>query len=298
MANGGAMRAKAGPVVLVLGVALALLGGTVTYLLGPDGRYVTGPHAVETDSLVVTRPAVLGWQGLDLEVLAELPAEKPVFVGLGNAVDVEDYVRDTRRLVVDAVGRPWDPSFQEVDGKANLAAAPTSLDWWIDAEAGLGGAHLVTTMPDETVEVAILPVGDTDLTGLEVSLAYGVPHGFAVSVGALALGLGLALLGVLLWRGVPLRHPVADGGWDDAGEGDGTGDDGTLRDAQDVEPVPVPASGAPVAQDVPDDAEVVYVLVDEDGTEHEITAEEAEAAGYEVVEEVVVEDEDEQGSPR
>lgn len=271
------MRTRLGLLVLVAGLALAAAGGAVTVLLGPDGRYVTGPHEVETDALVVTRPAVLAWQGLELEVLAELPAEKPVFVGLGNAVDVEDYVADTRRVVVDAVGRPWSPSSQVVDGRANLAASPVSLDWWLAAEAGLGGAHLRTSLPDETVEVAILPVGDTDLSGLRVSLVYGVPHGLAASVGALLAGLGLALVGVLVWRGVPLRRPEA---------------------ADEPEPDDDPAAatdgGAGPAADAPleagDDAEVVYVLVDEDGTEHEISAEEAQAAGYEVVEEVVVDD--------
>lgn len=268
------MRTRLGLATLVVGVLLAVLGGAVTTLLGPDGRYVTGPHEVRTDSLVVTRPAVLGWQGLELDVLAELPAEKPVFVGLGNAVDVEDYVGQTRRIVVDGVGRPWDPTYEEVDGGVNLDASPVSLDWWLAAEAGLGAAHLSTTLPDETVEVAILPVGEADLTGLRVSLAYGVPHGFAWSLGALLLGLGLALLGVLVWRGVPLRPEPALVWLDE--------DDEELDEP--VRPAPVPADDEAVEE------QVVYVLVDDDGTEHEITAEEAAAAGYEVVEEVVVED--------
>ncbi|TCI97465.1 hypothetical protein [Aeromicrobium sp. IC_218] len=267
------MRTRLGLATLVVGVLLAALGGAVTALLGPDGRYVTGPHEVRTDSLVVTRPAVLDWQGLELDVLAELPAEKPVFVGLGNAVDVEDYVGQTRRIVVDGVGRPWDPSYEEVDGGANLDASPVSLDWWLAAEAGLGAAHLSTTLPDETVEVAILPVGEADLTGLRVSLAYGVPHGFAWSLGALLLGLGLALLGVLVWRGVPLRPEPALVWLDD----------------EDDEDEPAVAAPVPAADDAVEE-QVVYVLVDDDGTEHEITAEEAAAAGYEVVEEVVVED--------
>jgi len=269
------MRTRLGLATLVVGVLLAALGGAVTVLLGPDGRYVTGPHEVRTDSLVVTRPAVLDWQGLELDVLAELPAEKPVFVGLGNAVDVEDYVGRTRRTVVDGLGRPWDPSSEVVDGAANLDASPVSLDWWLAAEAGLGAAHLSTTLPDETVEVAILPVGEADLTGLRVSLAYGVPHGFAWSLGALLLGLGLALLGVLVWRGVPLR-PEPALVW--------LGEDEEEDEDELVGPAPVPSDDAAVEE------QVVYVLVDDDGTEHEITAEEAAAAGYEVVEEVVVED--------
>jgi hypothetical protein len=280
------MRTRLGLTTLVVGLLLAVLGTVVTALLGPDGRVVTGPHAVETDSLVVTRPAVLGWRGLELDVLAELPAEKPVFVGLANAVDVEDYVGQTRRLVVDGVGKPWDPSYEEVDGRANLAASPLSLDWWIAAEAGLGGAHLRTTMPDETVSVAVLPVGEADLTGLRISVAYGVPHGFAWSLGALLLGLGLAVLGVLVWRGVPLRRPEPawdDDAWDEDDEDESAGDDEPV--GGETAPGTVPAG-----DDVPEDAEVVYVLVDEDGTEHEITAEEAAAAGYEVVEEIVVED--------
>lgn len=272
------MRTRLGLATLAVGVLLAALGAVVTTLLGPDGRYVTGPHEVRTDSLVVTRPAVLAWRGLELDVLAELPADKPVFVGLGNAVDVEDYVGRTRRVVVDGVGRPWDPSFEQVDGEPNLDASPVSLDWWLAAEAGLGAAHLSTTLPDETVEVAILPVGEADLTGLRVSVAYGVPHGFAWSLGSLLLGLGLAVLGVLLWRGVPLRPEPALVWLDDE------------EDEQRADAAVVPADADAQDDADPVEEQVVYVLVDEDGTEREISVEEAAAAGYEVVEEVVVED--------
>ncbi|RYI98637.1 MAG: hypothetical protein EON52_27770, partial [Actinomycetales bacterium] len=95
------MRTKLGWVATVLGAALVLAGLAVAVLLGPDSRFTTGPHTVETDGVaIVTRPGVVSWKGLQVDVLAEVPVNKPVFVGVGNSVDVQSYVSRTRRLEV------------------------------------------------------------------------------------------------------------------------------------------------------------------------------------------------------
>nr|MCW2727051.1 hypothetical protein [Aeromicrobium sp.] len=233
----------------VLGVLAAIAGVAVMVVLGPDSRLTTGPHAIETDDIaVVTAPEVIRWADVQIDVLAEVPVRKPIFVGLGNAVDVQDFVGKAQRLEVTEFKRPWELGTRDVEGTANLPGAPTALDWWIDSSAGLGGASISTRLPDQTVSLAILSVGSSNLSGLEVTVAYGVKGGFAKGLALLLLGLGLVWLGLLVVRG--LR----------AGDGD------------DLE------------------EEVVYVYIDEDGVEHEISAE--EAARLDVVEEVELEDAD------
>ncbi|MEO6604915.1 MAG: hypothetical protein ABIN55_04825 [Aeromicrobium sp.] len=205
---------------------------------------------METDTIaVVTAPKVISWADVQIDVLAEVPAQKPVFIGLGNSVDVENYVSDTERLEVTDFHTPWDVKTRQVEGRPGLPGAPTALDWWLAEGAGRGGASFSTNLPDETVSLAILSVGDTNLTGLKVSLAYGVKGGFAKGFGLLLFGIGCILLSRLIRRG--------DDIW-----------------AQD---------------DVGDDEEVAYVYVDEQGVEHEISAD--EVADYEVV------DVDETGEP-
>ncbi|MET0929691.1 MAG: hypothetical protein ABWX74_09235 [Aeromicrobium sp.] len=253
------MRTRSGWALSVLGVLVAILGAAAMVLLGPDSRFTTGPHAIETDDIaVVTAPRAIRWADVQVDVLAEVPVRKPIFIGVGNAVDVQDFVGRTQRLEVTTFRRPFDLETREVKGTANLPGAPTSLDWWIDSAAGLGGASISTQLPDQTVSIAILSVGSSNLSGLEVTLAYGVKGGFAKGAAVLLLGLAVTVLGVVVRRGGP---------WSDD-EDDEDDDDVDLDDADLAE-------------------EVVYVMVDDDGVEHEISAEEAAELDVVEVEEVI-----------
>lgn len=244
------MRTRLAWGVLVAGSVVALLGLVVMVVLGPDSRFTSGPHEVDTDGVaVVTAPGVVSWKGLQVDVMAELPVQKPVFVGVGNSVDVENYVARTERLEVTSFRVPWTVRTREVEGRPALPGAPTALDWWIVDSAGLGGAAVTTTLPDETVSVAITSVGtSSNLSGLQVTFAYGVRGGFLKGLGLLLAGLGAAVPGWFVARGGRLQIFRDEG------------DD--LPPTSGVEPLEV--------------EEVVYVYVDEHGVEHEITAEEAE----------------------
>ncbi|MGZ8769415.1 MAG: hypothetical protein ACXWXJ_00275 [Aeromicrobium sp.] len=255
------MGTKAGWGITVLGALLALLGLTMMVVLGPDSRVTSGPHHVDTDGIaVVTAPKAITWTGVQVSVLAELPANKPVFVGLGNAVDVNDYVKDTERLEVDEFHTPWKVHTRTVKGRENLPAAPTALDWWLAASAGIGGASIDTTLPDQTVSLAVLSVGSSSLKGLKVTTAYGVKGGFAKGGGLVLFGLGGIWLGTVLRRGKEL--------WREEEDREGANED---------------------EDDLGDEEfdDVVYVYIDEKGVEHEISAD--DAADYDV-EDVVVEE--------
>ena len=239
------MRSWSGWALSALGVIVAGGGLALMVVLGPDNRLTTGPHTIETDDIaVVTAPKVIRWADVRVDILAEVPVRKPVFIGIGNTVDVQDFVGKAQRLEITSFSRPWDLDSREVAGLPNLPGAPTAVDWWIDSSAGLGGAAISTRLPDQTVSLAILSVGSSNLSGLEVTLAYGVEGGFAKGVALLLLGVALLWIGILVVRGRRARGEVDD-------------------DLQE---------------------EVVYVYVDEDGVEHEISAE--EAAELDVVDEI------------
>ncbi|WP_157432504.1 hypothetical protein [Aeromicrobium sp. Root472D3] len=255
------MRTWWGWALSVLGVLLAAAGAAVMVVLGPDSRLSTGPHAIETDDIaVVTAPEVIRWADVKIDVRAELPARKPVFIGLGNTVDVRSYLAETRRLEVTSFDRPWTITTRAVDGAPALPGAPTALDWWIaTSEPRLGGATLSARLPDESVSLAILSVGSSNLAGLEVTLAYGVNNGFLKGASTSLLGLAVLWVGVLAIRSRRRDEP----------DGDDLGDD--LEE------------------------EVVYVYVDDDGVEHEISAE--EAADLEVVDEIGADDDPPRPAP-
>jgi hypothetical protein len=262
------MQTKVGWIVTILGALCAVAGLTIMIVLGPDSRFTTGPHEIDTDGIaVVTAPSVISWKGVQVDVLAEVPVNKPVFVGIGNSVDVENYVKDTRRLEVTSFSTPWNVRIREVEGREGLSGAPTALDWWITGSAGLGGARVSTLLPDQTVSAAILSVGSSNLQGLKVSYAYGIKGGFAKGVGLVLLGVGGFWGGALIRRG--------EGYWEE----------------EDEETVFIRRRTIPDEEfeELEEVEEVVYLYVDENGVEHQISPE--EAAGYEVVE-VVVEDEE------
>ncbi|MCK5891078.1 MAG: hypothetical protein P1U38_05020 [Aeromicrobium sp.] len=243
------MRRRIGAWALtVLGVLVALVGLAVMVVLGPDGRVTTGPHAIDTDTAaVVTAPGAVRFVGVQVDLLVEVPIDKPVFVGVGNTVDVQDYLQDTARVEITSYAAPWTIQTRDVEGEPNLPSAPTALDWWVVSQAGLGGADISLTLPDEPVSVAVVAVGSTNLSGLEVTMAYGIRGGFGRGAGIALLGIGLAWFGVLLRRRHLWREPDHD------------------EDAEFVEEVEV------------------FVYVDEHGVEHEIDP--AELEGFEIVDE-------------
>jgi hypothetical protein len=269
------MRTRIGWIVTILGVVCAVAGLAIMIVLGPDSRFTSAPHEVDTDGIaIITAPAVISWKGLQVDVLAEVPVNKPVFVGIGNSVDVENYVKQTRRMEVTSFKTPWNLRIRNIEGREGLSGAPTALDWWIAGSAGLGGARISTVLPDETVSVAILSVGSSNLQGLKVSYAYGVKGGFAKGLSLLLVGLGG------FWGGGLIRR--SEGMYEDEDEGE------TVmvrrRTPDEVEELEE-------LEGVEEIEEVVYLYVDEHGVEREISPE--EAAGYEVVE-VVVEDADDE----
>ncbi len=96
----------------------------------------------------------------------------------------------------------------------------------------------------------VLSVGSTNLSGVEITLAYGIKGGFYKGIALLLLGLAA------VWSGWWIRR---DAGLWLAGPYDEEG---------------------PIIEE-----EVVYVYVDEDGVEHEMSAEEAQE--YDIVDESV-----------
>jgi hypothetical protein len=285
------MRNKAiGTAVLALGAVFAVLGLALMVILGPDGRFTSGPHPVGAEGVaVVTAPTVISWKNVEVEILAEVPANKPVFVGLANSVDLQAYVKGVRRLEVTSFETPWKMRTRQAAGRDALPGAPTAVDWWRAHAAGLGGAAIKTRLPDETVSAAILSVGSSNLRGLKVTIAYGVQGAFLKGLGLLLVGGGLGWAGFLARRGERFWETEDEPDADESWPGDESPTVVLPRQPKVTRIVPHPRSdqAAPAhadEEDVAEEVHEVFVYVDDDGVEHEISAE--EAAQYEVVDQV------------
>lgn len=222
----------------VLGVALLLLamvclaaGAGLALLLGPDNQVMSGPHSLSTkDAAAVTAPDALTWAGPTVTVLVTVPRHRPVFVGVGNAVDVADYLGRTAYLRVDAVHVPWRISTTSVRGTGHLPAAPTAVDWWLDQATGRGGAALTFPLPDQASSVAVIALGTGNLRGLEVTATYDLKGGFGIGLGLCAVAFGLGLFGWIAWRG---RREWDDEDWDEDRDEDRDDGAGTTVDTPD-----------------------------------------------------------------
>lgn len=213
------MRRLLGIVLMLVALGCVLLGAAMAALLGPDNRAVTGPHPMSFDGVaLVTAPDVLTWAGPTVTVLVELPGQTPVFVGVGNAVDVADYLRDTRFERVDSFEVPWTVTTSEVDGLDFVPAVPTALDWWLAQSAGQGGASITFTLPNQTVSLAVIAIGDATLQGLQVTASYDVTGGFGIGLGIAGFGVGLGVFGWIALRQTSLlrRRVDDDDEWDES----------------------------------------------------------------------------------
>jgi hypothetical protein len=196
------MRRAVGVLLMLLGFLLLVGGSWTAALLGPDGRTFTGQHPLDTDAkALVTAPGVLGWAGPTVTVDVTVVDEQPVFVGVGNTVDVLDYLAETDRLVVTDLRIPWRMETERVPGRPYVPAAPTAVDWWIASGAGQGGARTSFALPEESASVAVVALGETDLSGAALTSSYDVKGGFGLGLGAAGLGVGLGLFGWVAFRG-------------------------------------------------------------------------------------------------
>jgi hypothetical protein len=154
-------------------------------------------------------------------VTVSTPAGGPVFVGLGNAVDVYDYLDGSPVTQVDSFSLPWDVQTSPVSGRAAPAGDPTELDWWLASDSGDGSASIEFPLPDEVVAVVVMDPDRGRGFEADINVAVEIPGLFAGSIAAAAFGVGLMLVSVLV-----LRRPSSP---DDGAGGGGLTDD--VRDA-------------------------------------------------------------------
>jgi len=198
------VRTVVGWFFVTVGAACLLAGAAVAALLGPDDRARSDPQPLDTrSSVLVTAAGLLSWSGPTVQVEATLPDDRPVFVGLGNEVDVSDYSRRVDALVVEAIELPFVLDAVEVDAGRSRPVSPDRLDWWLASVQGDGAATLGVQLPSAPSQLVVAALDRGDLRGLEVTAAYELDGGFGVGVGVAVLGVGLVLFGVITRRRRP-----------------------------------------------------------------------------------------------
>lgn len=195
-------------------VVCLLVGAATAALFGPDDRAQTGLLPVSGDAgVAVVEPRVLPVAGLDVQVTAQTGAERPLFLGLGNAVDVDSYtdgVAQTRVKQVQlrrSLNQPLRLAAAPVKGSETLPVPPDEIDWWFAAQQGDGAVQMQVELPTTQAQVVVVALDGEPLGGLEVGASYHQQGAFGTGLGLAGLALGLMLFGWLAW---PPSRPGAE----------------------------------------------------------------------------------------
>ncbi|MEU4396068.1 hypothetical protein [Kribbella sp. NPDC023855] len=190
---------------IVFGLLLALIGLLVTvagavaafWLVGPDNTLDTGEQSLASKGLaVMTAPDLINRHGPKLHVTAS--AGKPVFVGIGQDIDVSSYLGAAQYTRVVRFDLPARFDTQEMTGRAVPLTAPGRLDWWTVKAAGAGKQSIAWPIVDGRYDVVVMNADGSP--GVDAKVTFGIELEGAFGTSLLVLGGGLVLLfaGLLL----------------------------------------------------------------------------------------------------
>jgi hypothetical protein len=208
----------AGVVLVAGGAVTAIAGGATLAIAGTDGTLSTGQHALtsDTSALVSDRADIedfdrahLGHPALDLTVTG---SDRPVFVGVGPAADVDRYLAGASVETVDDIETgPFHLETTVRSGAARLAP-PVDQDFWVARSSGATSAATSWHLHDGRYRVVVMNADGTPGIHADAKFGLHVPWLTPVAVtalggGAAVLMAGLAVL-VIGLRNVPEPTPV------------------------------------------------------------------------------------------
>ncbi|MFI6833196.1 hypothetical protein ACIBG5_39200 [Kribbella sp. NPDC050241] len=196
-----------------LGLLLTLTGLVVTFagaaaafwLVGPDNTISTGSQSLTSKGLaVITAPDLLDRHGPTLHVTAT--GTKPVFVGVGQDLDVSNYLAGAAHTRVIRYDVPSTFSTQQMHGGIPRLTPPGELDWWVAKSGGNGPRSIAWPIQDGTFDVVVMNANGSPAVGADVRFGVEVHRGFGICLLVLGAGVVLLALGLAL---ASRRRPAA-----------------------------------------------------------------------------------------
>jgi hypothetical protein len=135
---------------------------------------------------------------LRIEVESSDP-EQGVFVGVGRAGDVDQYLADVRRDVVNDIefrdGIQLETTLVDGDGEPD---PPGDQDFWLDSAEGTGEQRLDWEIQQGSFRFVLMNEDASESVNVDASLGVKVPYAFQIGLGVLISGVVFALVGVLI----------------------------------------------------------------------------------------------------
>ncbi|MFF0265761.1 hypothetical protein [Kribbella sp. NPDC004536] len=197
---------------ITLGLLLALSGLAATvagavaafWLVGPDNTITTPSHRLASTGLaVVSAPSLLDRHGPTLHVSAT--GDKPLFIGVGQDLDVRDYLSGVSHTQLVRFDPPATYGTQEVRGRTNKLTPPGALDWWV-AQSATGAQSVSWQVQDGRYDVVVMNADGSPAVGAQVTFGIQVHRLFGICLLVLGAGVLVFAFGLRLLR---RRRPVA-----------------------------------------------------------------------------------------
>jgi hypothetical protein len=201
----GSLATLAALVVLVGGIAVTVIDRTQrdadSFLMTPTETFSSTGYAVVSESADVETDGArfLRWFLGTVKLRSE--ADRPMFVGIARAADVEAYLGGVARSTVTDLDTDR-PTYRESTGGAP-SARPSEQDIWVASATGAGNQAL--TWEPEEGDWSVVAMNADGSSGIDVELAIGAELDklgwieMVMIVGGLVVllgGAGLILLGI------------------------------------------------------------------------------------------------------
>jgi hypothetical protein len=188
----------AGVVLAAGGGVTAVAGGATLAIAGTDSTLSTGRHALTSDTaaLVSDRADLDDLDGAHIGnpslKLAVTGSDRPVFVGVGPAADVDRYLAGASVETVDDVDA--DPFRLETTVRTGTAqlAPPVDQDFWVARSTGATSAATSWHLRDGKYRVVVMNADGTP--GIHADGKFGLHVPWLAPVAFTALGGGTPVL--------------------------------------------------------------------------------------------------------
>src|SRR5215211_2555106 len=149
-------RTALGLLLTLTGLVVTLAGAVAAFwLVGPDNTMTTSSRQLSSNGLaVITAPGLLDRHGPVLHVTAT--GERPVFVGVGQDLDVSNYLAGAAHTRLIRFEPPSTFGAQETRGGVARLTPPGELDWWVAQSGGEGKQSIAWAIQDGRYDVVVM----------------------------------------------------------------------------------------------------------------------------------------------